>query len=135
MLTEYLTCITHSFIGVFNDTPDNGLNNWTQSQSEQGFSWRPGSVSFRPTDGIVALVGVKVVNETELEIREHAMRVIQVPLEVGDAPVITADIINFHEVTIPKGKYALIFQHWWIDETEWKLHRSNEQLSIKHIRT
>lgn len=116
MIAEYQTCISHGFIGIFNDTPDNGLNDWTQAQSDQGFSWRTGAVSFGTTDGISALVGVEIVEE--LEIREQTIRVIQVPYEVGDEPVIVADVITDYEVNIPKGQYALIFQHWWIPETE-----------------
>jgi hypothetical protein len=51
--------ISYSQLAVFDASLDQPLNDWTPEHADQGFSWRPRSVSFR-TKRILAAVPVRV---------------------------------------------------------------------------
>ena len=112
LIAKLETCITHGFIGVFVDEDENGVNDWTQEHTNQGFSWRRNSVSFC-TGGDGGLLNIEIEISTELQLREDAKRIIQVPFDVDIEQVVVADVANYQDITVPVGKYALVFQHNW----------------------
>lgn len=103
--------VAYEQIAVFQSGLNNPFNDWTERHSEQGFAWRPSSVSFRTLD-VDGPISVSVVRTTAFQPSPSALRIIQVPLRVlkGGALEI-ATIVNSAEIAIAGGEYVLVFEH------------------------
>lgn len=102
--------ICYGQLAVFQAKLDKPFNDWTQSHVAQGFVWRYGSVSFATLDvaGPVELnVGVG-----KTEVGSWADRIIAVPFEVDESGEIeVASISEGHILSLPAGRYRLVFEH------------------------
>lgn len=87
--------------------PAQGFNNWSQKSYQQGFTWRPRSVSFLTLEE--GLVQVEAHTATTVDIRTDAVRVIVVPFDSSGTGV---EITGIYEgakrlFQLPEGRYAL----------------------------
>jgi Competence protein J (ComJ) len=105
--------ISYSQIAVFNAGMSNPFNDWTDQHVQQGFAWRPGSVSFRTikSEGVHS-VEVFTLDENLTDEYEEAERVIAVPFNVGESGVEVASISDSVKINIPKGEYSLQVVLW-----------------------
>ncbi|MCL4799154.1 MAG: hypothetical protein KJ025_06175 [Burkholderiales bacterium] len=100
--------VSYSQLAVFPSALDQPFNDWTDQHVAQGFSWRPGTVSFRT----LAEAGPHSV---EIEVVEHtgsaskdAVRAIEVPFEVpANGAVEVGSISDSTAVTLPPGRFLL----------------------------
>ena len=84
------------------------FNDWNSIHGSQGFSWRPGSVSFLAVDADDPTPVFVEIREAYTPSAE-AFRVIKVPFEVDSRGVALSDLIEDWEIPIPPGQYALFF--------------------------
>ncbi len=100
--------VSYSQLAVFRRGLDNPFNDWKDAHVAQGFSWRPGSVSFRTLEwGGPHRVQV-LVRETAGSVSRDAVRAIDVPFVVpDDGAVEVASISDSAVVTVPPGPYLL----------------------------
>lgn len=115
--------ILYNTLAVYQSGLTHPLNDWTPQHSCQGFSWRPGSVSFRTLDldTISDPVIVEVSNGYTLP--PAARRVIRVPFEVGNTGVeVTSPVMDSWRLAVSRGIYALYFSIESIDEEGWQYH-------------
>lgn len=106
--TTFNIDVSYSQIAVFLSSLQQPFNDWTQRHVDQGFAWRPGSVSFRT----LVESGTHLV---QLEVADHAgpvdaavVRAIEVPFEVpagGDIEV--SSISDSVPLSLPPGHYSL----------------------------
>lgn len=104
--TRFNLEVSHSQIAVFRSSLKQPFNDWTQRHVDQGFAWRPGSVSFRtlsesgPHEVEIGL--------TDQGVADAAARVIEVPFEVpADGAVEVATISDSTPLILPAGRYCL----------------------------
>ena len=103
--------VTHSQIAVFDPRLENPFNDWREAHVRQGFSWRPGSVSFSTLgDGDIV-----VTTDLGGARRADARRSIRVPFSVRSArgveiaTIATAARSCLFE--LDPGHYSLTFEH------------------------
>jgi hypothetical protein len=102
--------ISYSQIAVFRAGLETPFSDWTQAHVDQGFAWRPESVSFRCL-GETGEAAVSVTVKSHLTLRPDAVRVIQVPFVVPPGGRLEiASITDAAEVQIDEGAYALVFE-------------------------
>jgi competence protein J (ComJ) len=101
--------VSYSQIVVFDSSLEKPFNDWTDEHVQQGFAWRPGSVSFGALEGDGSYA-IELVTEVA-EVLPQAERVIQVPFEVSPGGSIEiASIPDSRLVSIPPGVYQLRFE-------------------------
>lgn len=111
--------LTYSFMTVHSPNLSRPFNQWAHVHSDQGFSWRPGSVSFGTIDSNGPF-------PTTVELRKsyipssQAIRIIKVPFEVGPEGIIFSDPNEGWPVLIPAGYYAVYFAIEPIGEDVWR---------------
>jgi hypothetical protein len=102
--------VTHAQVAVFNPDLESPFNDWTEQHVRQGFSWRPGSVSFRTLSADGDLEVTSVVGERP--VAPEARRAIVVPFSCTGSKVEVSTIADSAGVDLPRGEYALRFEHW-----------------------
>ena len=123
--------ISYSQLAVFVAHLANPFNDWTHQHVIQGFSWRPGSVSFGTLDE-AGTMNVEIGTTTRFdESTSSACRVIRVPFTVlEDGVVEVASIGSSTTLQLEPGEYELTFEHGRApDGTMWAklhFHRVNE---------
>jgi Competence protein J (ComJ) len=103
---------SYSQFAVFDRHIDRPFNDWTDEHVAQGFSWRPGSVSFRTLDD-----SGKLSVETSTDARfdpasSTAIRVVRVPFTVphhGELEI--GSIGDSAYLYLEPGEYELTFEH------------------------
>lgn len=103
--------VSYSQVSVFDGSLKEPFNLWTEKHVSQGFSWRPGSASFRTIEesGLHSLEIAAISND--VEISSDAQRVIEVPFEVPSSGNIEiASISDSRHLILPPGHYALRFE-------------------------
>lgn len=106
--TTFDLYVSYSQIAIFWASLQQPFNLWTKRHVDQGFAWRPGSVSF----GTLVESGTHSV---QLEITDHAgplsataVRAIEVPFEVPtDGNIEVASISDSMPLSLPVGNYSL----------------------------
>ncbi len=95
---------------VYDPTTAPVPNDWQERHVAQGFSWRPGEVSFS-TLGDVGSLRVEVLVGGDLGVQPDAVRAIVVPFSVSPPGHVTlSDCVNEETVGVPAGEYALLFE-------------------------
>jgi len=104
--------VLYAQLAVFQADITQPFNNWTDTHVAQGFSWRPGSVSFRTLDE-AGEVHVEVIHPLEeVQMSSSAVRIISVPFSVSDCGQIEiATITRSQLISIEPGEYELTFEH------------------------
>lgn len=101
--------VSYSQIAVFVADIAEPFNDWTELHVDQGFSWRPETVSFKTLKDGETEVRVKFSNQFELD--QATVRAIQVPFSVpslGNLEI--ASISDGFRAEIAAGEYALLFE-------------------------
>jgi hypothetical protein len=100
--------VSYSQLSVFWSSLQQPFNDWTQKHVDQGFAWRPGSVSFR-TLVEAGWHSVQVdIDDHAGPVSQNAVRVIEVPFEVPvDGNIEIASISNSIPLSLPAGGYSL----------------------------
>ncbi|XYH94296.1 competence protein ComJ [Sorangium sp. So ce1128] len=110
-MAAFILEVVYSQILAFQSCLKDPFNNWTDRHAAQGFSWRPGSVSFRTldTEGPISVI---VKKDTALNVSPPAIRAIQVPFHVpSGVGVEVGTIIETVEIDLDPGDYTLLFEH------------------------
>lgn len=106
---EVQIVISYGQLGVFDPALVGPYNDWNEEHVAQGFSWRPGSVSFATAD----IVTPVIVDVTRLEappVTDEAASAIRVPFDVSTRGLVEiGSIASSVEVSFPAGSYALYF--------------------------
>ena len=100
-LVSWYTIIVHD--AQFNEP----YNDWTRVHSQQGFAWRPGTVSFATLD--ITPTTIEVCLGAEAHLRPDAIRAIRVPFDVGRLGVNVVST-NSRALQVPTGNYSLTFE-------------------------
>lgn len=102
--------ISYGQIAVFDPTFEKPFNDWSSRHNSQGFSWRPGSVSFATTE-YIGSIKISVIIQKNYHQINQAIRVIRVPFVVPDSgQVEVASITNSVIVAMAPGNYSLFFE-------------------------
>jgi hypothetical protein len=98
-------------IWVFQAGLENPINKATRQHFEQGFAWRPGSVTFRTLiHAGIAEIGLSVWESSQSPSAD-AKRIIDVPFEVpDDGRVEVGGFASRAIVDLPPGLYTLRFE-------------------------
>jgi hypothetical protein len=110
-MNTFVLQVTYGQVGVFDPHLENPWNDWRNEHMAQGFSWRPGSVSFGTfEEGGPAEITVRRVASRDL--RADTVRAIAVPFHVADGgSVEIAAVPDGPVIELPPGHYRLIFEH------------------------
>lgn len=106
---EYQLFLEYSFVAVSLPRLAHEINDWNSTHGAQGFSWRPGSVSFGTFDADDNVqISVELQNSYISPVA--AIRIIKVPFQVEEDGVTLIDVLTQKwRVPIPEGNYALFF--------------------------
>lgn len=104
--------VSHAQIAVFDSNLANPFNDWTDGHVSQGFSWRPGSVSFATLEPAGKLA-VQVTRSSAGDLgAARAERAIVVPFSVPlQGTLEVASITGSVALKLPPGEYELTFMH------------------------
>jgi hypothetical protein len=105
--------ISHSQVAVFDPSLERPLNFWTKGHVAQGFSWRPGSVSFATlSEG--GRYDVEVIVESKSSpIADAVVRAIEVPFGVpARGAVEIGSVAGGQEISLPPGPCGLRFEEF-----------------------
>lgn len=104
--------ISYTQLAVFDSALSAPFNDWTDDHVDQGFAWRPGSVSFGTLESSGAIC-VEVFRSRVFEERtSSAERIIMVPFTVPKHGTIEIASIGSNAVLeLPPGEYELTFEH------------------------
>lgn len=106
--TSFSIYVLYSQLCVFWSSLPQPFNNWLQAHVDQGFAWRPGSVSFRTLDEEGTHNVELVVSGQAIEISKDAIRVIEVPFDVPiDGEIEVASISESVPISLAAGGYLL----------------------------
>jgi hypothetical protein len=104
--------VSYAQLAVFDSRLATPFNDWSDAHVNQGFSWRPRSVSFatlEPSGPITVTVSRSAAASATDEGIERAIRVpFTVPVH-GEVEIAT--ISGSVPVQLAEGEYALIFRH------------------------
>ena len=103
--------VSYSQLAVFRTSLASPFNDWTDTHVAQGFSWRPGSVSFKTIEQ-AGPIDVEVVRSSVDVSGSPAARIIVVPFDVdatGDIEVAT--ITGGQPLRLAPGNYRLTLEH------------------------
>jgi hypothetical protein len=109
--TEMIEAILVSYnqICVFDPALANPFNDWTEDHVRQGFSWRPGSVSFGALENTET--DIVVAASDSMNPDPSAFRIITVPFTVpAGGHVVVGSIGDERQVAIAPGVYQLSFE-------------------------
>lgn len=105
--------VSYSQIAVFDARLERPFNAWTERHVRQGFSWRPGSVSFATVEeaGRHAIEVDFAPEDADLPL--EAIRIIQTPFIVPrNGSIEVASISDSVSLNLPSGNYALRFEYF-----------------------
>lgn len=109
--------VSYGQVAVFDSALENPFHDWTEAHFRQGFSWRPGSVSFRALDEGGQYILEIAVSET-VEISPEAIRVIETPFEVpASGSIEIASIWDSVPLNLPSGMYSLRYECFPISDS------------------
>lgn len=109
---------SHSQLAVFRAGMRDPFNDWEDAHVEQGFAWRPGSVSFSTLDE-GGDIDIDVIAKKKWSSDPAAARVIRVPFEVPEDGIEIASIISGETVDVPAGRYDLYYETGKKGESLW----------------
>ncbi|MEE4273254.1 MAG: competence protein ComJ [Thermoanaerobaculales bacterium] len=110
-MSQFELDVSYGQIAIFDPALKNPFNDWSERHNQQGFSWRPGSVSFATIEN-AGEMRVSVLSSEEFHQDGQAIRVIRVPFSVPAAGQIeVASIADSVLVEVAPGEYSLYFEH------------------------
>ncbi len=111
-MTTFQLEVSHAQLAVFDSRLAEPFNDWTDAHVGQGFSWRPGSVSFATLEPSGPITVTVARSAPPAATDEGLARAIRVPFTVpphGEVEVAT--VSRSVIVQLAEGEYALIFRH------------------------
>lgn len=99
--------ISYSQMCLFMSSLAEPFNDWDDRHFSQGFSWRPGSVSFRALaeDGVH---GINLyINEPIPPLSDDCIRAFRVPFQVTDGNIEVGSISDLQPFNIPIDSYVV----------------------------
>lgn len=108
MASKVTVDVSHGQLAVFASSLQHPFNDWTDRHVAQGFSWRPGSVSFLTlVESGLHSIEIKIV-EYVGALHGEAVRAIDVPFEVPpDGAIDVGSISNAASVSLRPGPLLL----------------------------
>ncbi len=121
-LTSIRVSVSYGQIAVFNSALERPFNDWEDAHFKQGFSWRPGSVSFLTLDEGGEFT-VEIAVAESIGVSPEAIRVIETPFEVpASGSIEVASISDSVPLTLGPGMYSLRYECFPIsDDSEGKV--------------
>lgn len=112
--------VAYTQLAVFDAQLASPFNDWTDAHVAQGFSWRPGSVSFATLDGSGPLK-LRVIASTLFDEQSSlGERVIRVPFRVPEhGEIEVGSVGDSAQVALKPGEYDLVFEHGHEDGEMW----------------
>jgi hypothetical protein len=110
-MPQFTLEISYSQVAVFNPAMDRPFNNWTDDHFNQGFVWRPGSVSFRTLASRAGNAIITIEKVDAAPIREDAVLAISVPFSLPEPQIEIASVFKGEVVDFEPGEYELVFQN------------------------
>jgi hypothetical protein len=108
-MPQFTLEIAYSQVAAFNPSLEQPFNHWTQAHFDQGFVWRPESVSFRTAARTG--FGIIVVDRVESpQLRPDAMAAIRVPFILTQPRLEIASVFKGETLPFEAGEYTLYFQ-------------------------
>lgn len=113
--------ILYSQVAVFQANLPNPFNDWRPQHIAQGFSWRSESACFSTLDES-GVLQVEVRIASDVTIKAETRRAILVPFSVQQLGLVEISSIGRGErVSIPTGRYALVFETGYKNEGMWSI--------------
>ncbi|WP_244067537.1 competence protein ComJ [Bradyrhizobium sp. Ce-3] len=108
MVTTIHFDLSYGQLSVFASSLKDPYNDWTEQHSSQGFTWRPGSVSFRSmVEAGQHAAEIHVVNHAA-PVHPDAVRAVEVPFEVpADGAIEVGSISETIPLKLPPGSFLL----------------------------
>ncbi|MBJ7484863.1 competence protein ComJ [Brevundimonas sp.] len=102
--------INYAQVSVFDAGLDLPYNDWTPAHVQQGFSWRPGSVSFALPAVDAVHVEIRLAT-SRVSPQSNAKRAVVVPIEKRSTDLIVGSIMSAqHQIELSEGRYGLLFE-------------------------
>lgn len=108
-MPQFTLEISYSQVAIFNPSLDQPFNHWTQAHFDQGFVWRPESVSFR-TAARTGYGNIRIDRVESALLRDDALLAIRVPFSVTEPRLEVASVFKGETVPFEPGEYTLYFQ-------------------------
>jgi hypothetical protein len=118
-MSKFKLEISYSQIAVFNPMLENPFNNWTEEHFNQGFVWRPQSVSFRTVLAKGGNAAVSFDRGDDVVLRDDAVIAIAVPFDLQDPQIEIASVFKGEVFDFEPGEYELVFQHGRVGAAPW----------------
>lgn len=99
----------YSQICLFDPGLENPFNDWDSEQTDQGFTFRPGSVSFGTIDEQTEWEFTLELTEFKLRQDVSYIRIIQLPFEVLNDGLEIGGVLSSKVYNIESGNYKLTF--------------------------
>jgi hypothetical protein len=110
--------VSYNQICVFNPDLHEPFNDWNDAHVRQGFSWRPGSVSFAAAENVETDIDIARCVSWSLNVR--SVRAIVVPFTVPAlGRVVVGSVGDERDVEVEAGLYELVFDLGWSDGSQW----------------
>lgn len=90
----------------------NPFSVWTQTHVDQGFTWRPQSVSFATleSDSSSPRIGVAVQDSYSYSDSSRSLRIIRVPFQLTSQGIeVTSPLSESWQIELPPGNYSIYF--------------------------
>ena len=100
--------ISYSQLVVFQKGIENPFNDWEDTHVNQGFAWRPGSVSFGSLLADEESL-IQINTKSQVGISKNSIRAIVVPFEITQNCIIVASVTQEIKVNVLNGTYELVF--------------------------
>lgn len=104
--------INYRTVALIDTDIPSSYNDWTSMHIKQGFSWRPGSISFRTLRPYEPVVAYPVIVQLarQFVVAPEYLRVIKVPFDVVTGQVeLSSPMSNSWLIPIPPAHYAIYF--------------------------
>ncbi|SDP37416.1 competence protein ComJ [Phyllobacterium sp. OV277] len=109
MIAEFAVTVVYTQIVVFDPSITQTELEWSEDHIAQGFTWMPGNVAFGAPDHDGSCL-LQVDTTEQFQIDPQALWAVCVPFDVASTPLSIGSIFNPQTVSIPAGKYNLVFE-------------------------
>lgn len=119
MSTSLSAQVSHGQLVIFQTALSEPFNDWSDQHISQGFSWRPGSVSFLTmTEGGQHSIEV-IVTDRLGSVDPEALRAIEVPFDVpAEQTIEIGSLIETFPLSLSTGSYLLRCEFLLPDSSE-----------------
>ncbi|CAM5372921.1 hypothetical protein MAUB1S_06386 [Mycolicibacterium aubagnense] len=109
MIAEFDVTVVYTQIVVFDPSVPQTELEWSDEHVAQGFTWAPGNVAFGAPDHDGSCL-LQVDTGGEAQAAPQALWAVCVPFNVASTPLSIGSIFEPRSVSIPEGKYNLVFE-------------------------